>query len=210
MEENSNGFGDWRVTVFWLGIAAAAAIAGVVFGWEWRGRTGALADVSLLQVMTAFGTVGAVVAATYFAVRDARNKQRREILIAQLTAAGLDARLSKVAFDLGPIIKFMREQPHLLSDEKSREDIKRALESMLSSVSMGEVVNLAGARSVIAFDLMRASNEVRVVAAALGYQPTRNAGGGQSTSEQLAEKLVKARCLVLRARAEGRLFPEWG
>lgn len=60
-------FEDWRLTVFWVAVAAATAIAGFVFGWSWRDRTGALANVSLLAAMTAIGTVGATVAAVAIA-----------------------------------------------------------------------------------------------------------------------------------------------
>lgn len=63
-------FEDWRLTAFWIAVAAAAAIAGFVFGWCWRDRTGALADVSFLDALTAVGTVGATSAALYFGLRD--------------------------------------------------------------------------------------------------------------------------------------------
>lgn len=56
-------FEDWRLTVFWIAVAAATAIAGFVFGWSWRDRSGALANVSLLAALTAVGTVGALFAA---------------------------------------------------------------------------------------------------------------------------------------------------
>lgn len=55
--------GDWRLTVFWVATACATAIAGFVFGWCWRDRPGSLATVSLLNVMTAIGTVGSAVGA---------------------------------------------------------------------------------------------------------------------------------------------------
>lgn len=53
-------FGDWRLIFFWLAMVAAGGIAGFVGGWVWRDRTGALANVSILAALTAFGTVGAV------------------------------------------------------------------------------------------------------------------------------------------------------
>lgn len=56
-------FEDWRDTALWAAIAIAALIIGFALGWSWRDRPGALTNVSLLNVMTAFGTVGAVVAA---------------------------------------------------------------------------------------------------------------------------------------------------
>lgn len=56
-------FEDWRLTVFWIAVAAATAIAGFVFGWSWRDRSGALANVSLLAALSAVGTVGALFAA---------------------------------------------------------------------------------------------------------------------------------------------------
>lgn len=65
-------FEDWRLTVFWIAVAVATAIAGFVFGWCWRDRSGALANVSLLAALTAVGTVGATGVALYFGLSSQR------------------------------------------------------------------------------------------------------------------------------------------
>lgn len=79
-------FEDWRLTVFWIAVATATAIAGFVFGWCWRDRTGALADVSFLAALTAVGTVGATSAALYFGLRDQirESDQRKQKLTSVL------------------------------------------------------------------------------------------------------------------------------
>lgn len=91
-------FGDWRLTIFWVGLALAAGIAGFVFGWSWRDRPGAWAKVSLLNAMTAFGTVGAVGAALWLANRDSRRRDQEALLAASLEAARVYMRLARLAF----------------------------------------------------------------------------------------------------------------
>lgn len=68
-------FADWRLTIFWIAVSAAMAIAGFVFGWSWRDRGEALANVSLLAAVTAVGTVGATTVALYFGL----SSQRKEL-----------------------------------------------------------------------------------------------------------------------------------
>lgn len=79
-------FEDWRLHIFWGAIAVSAGIAGFVFGWGWRDRTGALADVRLLDALTAVGTLSAVFAAIWVA-----NRQRRDSAVA-------DTRSGEVAY----------------------------------------------------------------------------------------------------------------
>lgn len=64
----SNEYGGWRMIVFWAAVSVAALITGFVLGWLWCARSGSLSDVRLLDVMTAFGTVGAAVGAVVIAV----------------------------------------------------------------------------------------------------------------------------------------------
>jgi len=83
---------DWRQTAFWLSVALATLIAGFSFGWIWRDRPEALANVRVLDVLTAIGTIGAVVVAlgsTWFAQRKEARVKRREgrIVAAQLSTS---------------------------------------------------------------------------------------------------------------------------
>lgn len=49
-------------------------VVGFVLGWAWDKRPGALQGVSILDVMTAFGTVGAVLVALYVSFGESRAK----------------------------------------------------------------------------------------------------------------------------------------
>lgn len=69
---------DWRQTAFWLSVAIAMLIAGFALGWIWRDRPEALANVRILDVMTAIGTVGATIAAVGVALWQARHSANRE------------------------------------------------------------------------------------------------------------------------------------
>lgn len=49
--------------------AVLMLVVGFILGWAWDKRSGALGDVSILAVLTAFGTVGASLAAVVFPLR---------------------------------------------------------------------------------------------------------------------------------------------
>jgi hypothetical protein len=71
--DNGKRYAEW----------ALVFAAGCVAGWLWAIRPGVLAEIEWLQVMTAFGTVGAVIAAVALAVYQnviAENARRREPL----------------------------------------------------------------------------------------------------------------------------------
>lgn len=76
---NDIKFEDWSVTVFWAAVCIAALIAGFVFGWCWRDRSGALAQVSILNVMTAVGTVGAAISGVGIATFGYLQRKRDEL-----------------------------------------------------------------------------------------------------------------------------------
>ena len=61
-------YGSWRLVIFWVAVAAAAAIFGFVLGWIWGDRPEALRELQLLDAMTAFGTVGATISAVAIAI----------------------------------------------------------------------------------------------------------------------------------------------
>lgn len=90
-------FEDWRLTGFWAAMVVAALIAGFVFGWCWRDRSGVLASVSLLSVMTAVGTVGATVVAVAVPMYqnwERKREQRLNQLLAEWAIAEEVHRLS--------------------------------------------------------------------------------------------------------------------
>lgn len=72
-------FKDWQLTAFWISATVAALLAGFVFGWCWRDRPGALARVSILDAMTAVGTVGATVSGVAIAAVGYSQRKREEL-----------------------------------------------------------------------------------------------------------------------------------
>gem|GEM_PF-7006712 len=98
-------FEDWRLTVFWVAVAVATGIAGFVFGWCWRERPGALASVSVLDAMTAVGTVGATSVALYFGLssqkRDMEARKERLTSVLHLVEEAVES-AKWVAGHLGP------------------------------------------------------------------------------------------------------------
>lgn len=77
-------FEDWRLNVFWAAVGVAALIAGFVLGWCWRDRPGSLSNVSILNVLTVVGTVGATAVALYFGLSGKR--QESDTRIERLTS----------------------------------------------------------------------------------------------------------------------------
>ncbi|WP_152528663.1 hypothetical protein [Bordetella trematum] len=69
---------ELRLHCFWVAACAASVISGFVAGWVWRDRPEALANVSVLSALTAFGTVGAVAVALWQTHRLERRKQRED------------------------------------------------------------------------------------------------------------------------------------
>lgn len=106
-------FEDWRLTVFWIGMAVAAAIAGFVFGWCWRDRPGALASVSLLNVLTAVGTVGATFAAVGIAAWQYRVQQAEKYLDAVFVIGEAYPRLARFLAALIVSEKFFEDLKHV-------------------------------------------------------------------------------------------------
>lgn len=78
-------FQDWRLNVFWGAMVAAGLVAGFVFGWMWRDRPAALADIRVLDVLTVIGTVGATVVALWLGLAGLR-RQREMMLQAGIVA----------------------------------------------------------------------------------------------------------------------------
>lgn len=74
-----NQYGDWSIIGWWASIAVAFGIAGFVLGWSWDKRGGGLADISLLNLMTAVGTVGAVLVALHGIASERAAYRKREI-----------------------------------------------------------------------------------------------------------------------------------
>ncbi|WP_434642485.1 hypothetical protein [Achromobacter piechaudii] len=83
---------DWRQAAFWLSVASATLIVGFSFGWAWRDRPVTLSTVRVLDVLTAIGTIGAVVVAlgsSWFVQRKESRVKMREgkIVAAQLSTS---------------------------------------------------------------------------------------------------------------------------
>lgn len=144
-----------------------AVILGFVLGWSWDKRSGALSAVSILSVLTAFGTVGAVVAAVFswWWVEYRRRKERLESAlsyapsaIAQLivfsnTAIYLEQRLGQ-CIALGDINRVWSETKPLISNLLSQ--VSKLDSSLLSELHPSCRVNLLAS----VFSLIQADMDV--------------------------------------------------
>lgn len=99
-----NQYGDWPIIGWWVSIALACLIAGFAFGWLWGSRSGSIADVKLLDVMTAFGTVGAVAVSLYLSRQQLRVRRQEQIDIASLHAARIALRLRRYIEEVNSIV----------------------------------------------------------------------------------------------------------
>lgn len=80
--KKKGGFSDGTLLAAMLIGIAGGCVAGFVIGWLWRDRPGAIANVSLLSVLTVFGTVAAAGVAGWLGLREGRirlqDRRRRE------------------------------------------------------------------------------------------------------------------------------------
>lgn len=120
-EMNDFKFADWRLTGFWIGVAIAALITGFVLGWGWRDRPGALASVSLLNVLTALGTVGATFAAVGIAAWQYRVQQAEKYLDAVYVLGEAYPRMAQFLAALIATESFFEELKHV---DRSPETIR--------------------------------------------------------------------------------------
>lgn len=144
-----------------------ALFVGFVLGWGWNKRSGALSTVSILSVLTAFGTVGAVISAVFswWWVEHRRRKERLESAlsyapsaIAQLivfsdTASYLEQKLGQ-CIALGDISRVWSETKPLISNLLSQ--VSRLDSSLLSELHPSCRVNLLAS----VFSLIQADMDV--------------------------------------------------
>ncbi len=142
MAMNEIKFQDWRLTVFWIAVAAGAAIAGFVFGWQWRDRPGALANVSLLNAMTAFGTVGAACGAVGIAYWQHRTNQRERLIRAVHEAAGAYLQLAAMASELDELVPRLEKAGAFGTSMRVFEDIRNRLQAIRSFYVLPEPSSL--------------------------------------------------------------------
>ncbi len=163
---------DWRRTVFWLAVALATLIVGFTFGWVWRDRPQTLANVRILDVLTAIGTVGAVIVAlglgAFVHFRDTQVKRREGRLI----AAMLSISLPPVVRQLKAALKEFEEardgdHDGPWSQQGCIEGGKRNLENLRLEVTHAELAVLAWASATAAEEISKAIGNIRQINARL-------------------------------------------
>ncbi|UAN03033.1 hypothetical protein [Achromobacter mucicolens] len=117
-------FENWRLTGFWIGATLASLIAGFVLGWGWRDRPGALASVSVLNVITALGTVGATFAAVGIASWQYRLQQKEKYVDAVLVLGEAYPRMARFLAALIATEPFFEELKYV---DRSPEAIRQAV-----------------------------------------------------------------------------------
>ncbi|MCZ4331057.1 hypothetical protein [Castellaniella denitrificans] len=93
--DNGKRYAEW----------ALVFAAGCVAGWLWTIRPGVLAEIEWLQVMTAFGTVGAVIVALFVALsnQSAQNEAARKRAV--FAAAKMSPRLASLRAKLEVLMR---------------------------------------------------------------------------------------------------------
>lgn len=91
---------DWRQTIFWLAIALAALIVGFASGWAWRDRPESLARVRITELLTAIGTIGAVIVALWLGLRQSMRDEKIQKAKARGIAVVLTVKLDNASNSL--------------------------------------------------------------------------------------------------------------
>lgn len=134
----------WRLNVFWFAVSIAALIAGFVFGWCWRDRPGALAEVRVLDVLTAIGTVGATCVALLLAMAEGRRRKTDALRKAQLVAVILRPRMVLIRTKLALLYRQVQEDGDCLSRPESRHEIREEIIAPLR-----DLISLSEAESMV-------------------------------------------------------------
>lgn len=103
---------------------ATLAIGGVLVGFAFATQTDVEAEAKWWELMTAFGTVGAVVVAIYFSLRDALRKRESEELSAEIAQARIAPELGQLLFALSSAVWSAQKLALVEENEpRSRSDI---------------------------------------------------------------------------------------
>lgn len=128
-------FSDWRLTGFWIGVAIATLITGFVLGWCWRDRPGALASVSLLNVLTALGTVGATFAAVGIAAWQYRMQRQEKYVDAVLEIGQAYPRMARFLATLMAVEPFFEQLKYV---DQSPEAVKQAVAALRNAYTAAD------------------------------------------------------------------------
>ncbi|WP_407851068.1 hypothetical protein [Bordetella petrii] len=136
-------FNDWRLTCFWVAMTVAAAIFGFVAGWGWRDRPDALAGVSILSAMTAFGTVAAAAGAVCIAYWQHRSAANERYLRATHAAAGSYLVMATMAGELNRQMPLIRAAGQVGTSIEAFDGIRTTIESIRSTYTLPDPVLLS-------------------------------------------------------------------
>jgi hypothetical protein len=166
-------FSDWRLTGFWIGAALGALILGFVLGWGWRDRPGALGSVSLLNVLTALGTVGAAIAAVGIAAWQYRMQEKERYLDAVLVIGEAYPRMARFLAALRVSERFFEELKRIDQSPDSIRVRVKILQEQFESAKFPTPKQLLPLRGSFASDLAIAVSHLQsalAMAASDGFQ----------------------------------------
>lgn len=196
---------EWQMIAALFAGAILGGVIGLTFSPLWIIRGQFISLVDLFALLTAIGTLGAVVVAIYFATRDDRRRKSEHNLIAKLTAIGMESRLHEISFKADYLISSIRKNPSSLNDMEKREEYRSLVNSMLEMVKMDEIVSLARVNSVLGSNLMKVKDRLHLVFTSLGLKPGPDNKG---MSKFYLEDLVEVADLIEREEIKIREIGE--
>lgn len=184
-------------------VGAALAIGGVLVGFAFATQTDVEAEAKWWELVTAFGTVGAVVVAIYFSLRDALRKRESEELSAEIAHARIAPELGQLRFALSSAVWSAQKLALVEENEpRSRGDIyllSRLAECLSLPLSSLKCELLLPAKPDRARQLSAILGEaVRVkesVARVVGFGDTQPNSGGLTTL-MLVQRICELGTLV--------------
>lgn len=184
-------------------VGAALAIGGVLLGFAFATQTDVQAEAKWWDLLTAFGTVGAVVVAVVFSLREAVRRQKSEKLQAEIAHARVEPELRQLRIALSSAVWSARRLALVEEGEQRLSGdiylLTRLVESLTLPVSSLKCELLLPAKPDLArllSAILGGAVTVKAsVAAVVGFGEAQPNSGGISTLI-LVERICELGALV--------------
>lgn len=144
-------------------------VSGFVLGWLWATKPADLQSIDWLGVMTAFGTVGAVIVSVSLAGAETKRRAKAERRVARFTLRTVNIRLSYLLYVLADIKELWRIDANDLINLNQRQRALKQIEDLRGSITVDDINAISTLSEECATSLHDALGKTQVVSLALAH-----------------------------------------